>query len=140
MYNRIVHGEIAQLARAFGSYPTGRRFESTSRYQETHTIVWVLFSCNFKMPQLCCDILKFGGDGGSRTLVQYSIHINFYECSLLFFCSLKILQINTLDFLVSFYYPLFPRNETTLFPTLIGALFASVGYAIERRCNLGSVC
>ena len=27
-------GEIAQLARAFGSYPTGRWFESTSRYQK----------------------------------------------------------------------------------------------------------
>ena len=27
------YGEIAQLARAFGSYPTGRWFESTSRYQ-----------------------------------------------------------------------------------------------------------
>lgn len=26
---------------------------------------------------------KTGGDGGSRTLVQYPIHINLYECSLL---------------------------------------------------------
>ena len=27
------HGDVAQLARAFGSYPTGRWFESTRRYQ-----------------------------------------------------------------------------------------------------------
>ena len=30
----ILHGEIAQLARAHGSYPWGREFESLSRYQE----------------------------------------------------------------------------------------------------------
>ena len=29
------HGEIAQLARASGSYPAGREFESPSRYQMT---------------------------------------------------------------------------------------------------------
>ena len=29
----LLYGEVAQLARAFGSYPTGRRFESTLRYQ-----------------------------------------------------------------------------------------------------------
>ena len=70
MYNGIVDGEIAQLARAFGSYPTGRWFESTSRYQKnTHFTV-----CFF----------IYGGDGGSRTLVQYSIHTNFYKFSLLF--------------------------------------------------------
>ena len=28
------YGEIAQLARASGSYPAGRWFESTSRYQK----------------------------------------------------------------------------------------------------------
>lgn len=28
------YGEIAQLARATGSYPVGRWFEPTSRYQE----------------------------------------------------------------------------------------------------------
>ena len=28
-----VYGEIAQLARAFGSYPKGRGFDSPSRYQ-----------------------------------------------------------------------------------------------------------
>ena len=33
-YNYIARGEIAQLARAFGSYPKGREFESPSRYQE----------------------------------------------------------------------------------------------------------
>ena len=31
--NNFIDGEVAQLARAFGSYPTGRRFESTLRYQ-----------------------------------------------------------------------------------------------------------
>ena len=30
----IVRGEIAQLARAIGSYPIGQEFESLSRYQE----------------------------------------------------------------------------------------------------------
>lgn len=29
----FLHGEIAQLARATGSYPVGRWFESISRYQ-----------------------------------------------------------------------------------------------------------
>ena len=29
----FANGEIAQLARAFGSYPKGREFESPSRYQ-----------------------------------------------------------------------------------------------------------
>ena len=35
MYNkyRNVNGEVAQLARASGSYPAGRRFESHLRYQ-----------------------------------------------------------------------------------------------------------
>lgn len=28
------YGEVAQLARASGSYPAGREFESPSRYQE----------------------------------------------------------------------------------------------------------
>ena len=30
----FLHGEIAQLARATGSYPVGRWFESISRYQQ----------------------------------------------------------------------------------------------------------
>ena len=29
----FIYGEIAQLARATGSYPVGREFESLSRYQ-----------------------------------------------------------------------------------------------------------
>ena len=29
----VLHGEIAQLARAFGSYPKGRGFDPPSRYQ-----------------------------------------------------------------------------------------------------------
>ena len=29
----VLHGEIAQLARAFGSYPKGRGFDPLSRYQ-----------------------------------------------------------------------------------------------------------
>ena len=35
MYNkyRNADGEVAQLARASGSYPAGRRFESHLRYQ-----------------------------------------------------------------------------------------------------------
>ena len=35
LYNKQCHiyGEVAQLARAFGSYPTGRWFKSTLRYQ-----------------------------------------------------------------------------------------------------------
>ena len=35
MYNkyRNANGEVAQLARASGSYPAGRRFESHLRYQ-----------------------------------------------------------------------------------------------------------
>ena len=35
LYNKLclLHGEVAQLARAFGSYPTGRWFKSTLRYQ-----------------------------------------------------------------------------------------------------------
>ena len=33
-FNRVkIYGEIAQLARATGSYPVGRWFESISRYQ-----------------------------------------------------------------------------------------------------------
>ena len=31
---KIKNGEIAQLARATGSYPVGREFESPSRYQK----------------------------------------------------------------------------------------------------------
>ena len=31
----FIHGEVAQLARATGSYPVGREFESPSRYQKT---------------------------------------------------------------------------------------------------------
>ena len=30
----FANGEIAQLARAFGSYPKGREFESPSRYHK----------------------------------------------------------------------------------------------------------
>ncbi len=32
-YNNICYGEVAQLARATGSYPVGREFESPPRYQ-----------------------------------------------------------------------------------------------------------
>jgi hypothetical protein len=37
------HGGIAQLARAFGSYPKGRRFKSYFRYQITHKETYELF-------------------------------------------------------------------------------------------------
>ena len=32
-YDYIVHGAVAQLARATGSYPVGHEFKSHSRYQ-----------------------------------------------------------------------------------------------------------
>ena len=40
-----IFGEIAQLARASGSYPAGREFESPSRYQKMKSIacLWILF-------------------------------------------------------------------------------------------------
>lgn len=34
-YNINCYGEVAQLARATGSYPVGREFESPSRYQKS---------------------------------------------------------------------------------------------------------
>ena len=39
------HGEVAQLARATGSYPVGREFESPSRYQTRYRICtkWEVF-------------------------------------------------------------------------------------------------
>ena len=37
-YNINCYGEIAQLARATGSYPVGRWFESISRYQNFQEI------------------------------------------------------------------------------------------------------
>ena len=33
------NGEVAQLARAFGSYPKGHVFESHLRYQKTHKFI-----------------------------------------------------------------------------------------------------
>ena len=33
-YNKYRYGEVAQLARAFGSYPKGHVFESHLRYQK----------------------------------------------------------------------------------------------------------
>ena len=33
------YGGIAQLARAFGSYPTGRWFKSSFRYQFCHLLI-----------------------------------------------------------------------------------------------------
>ena len=43
-YNNC-YGEVAQLARATGSYPVGREFESPPRYQKTqnHKILSFLF-------------------------------------------------------------------------------------------------
>ena len=38
-YNNKVHGEVAQLARAFGSYPKGHVFESHLRYQKLKLVV-----------------------------------------------------------------------------------------------------
>ena len=32
-YNIFVYGDVAQLARAFGSYPKGRGFDPLRRYQ-----------------------------------------------------------------------------------------------------------
>jgi hypothetical protein len=34
----LLYGEVAQLARAFGSYPTGRGFESPPRYHRKITV------------------------------------------------------------------------------------------------------
>ncbi len=39
----FIHGEVAQLARATGSYPVGREFESPSRYQEKQVFQGLLF-------------------------------------------------------------------------------------------------
>lgn len=39
---QVKHGEIAQLARATGSYPVGREFESPSRYQEQQALQGLL--------------------------------------------------------------------------------------------------
>ena len=36
--NRSKYGEVAQLARAFGSYPKGHVFESHLRYQQKRTV------------------------------------------------------------------------------------------------------
>ncbi len=40
----IYYGEIAQLARACGSYPQCRGFESPSRYEKRETLVGFFFS------------------------------------------------------------------------------------------------
>ena len=38
-----MHGDVAQLARASGSYPAGRKFESHRRYQNPVEILDFLF-------------------------------------------------------------------------------------------------
>lgn len=43
-YNINCYGEVAQLARATGSYPVGREFESPSRYQKSAEKL--IFLCN----------------------------------------------------------------------------------------------
>ena len=48
IFNRLLskhYGWIAQLARAIGSYPVGRRFESASSYQTkiTHQMMGFIF-------------------------------------------------------------------------------------------------
>ena len=56
-------GGVAQLARAFGSYPESRRFESSRRYQqETYLTVGFLFyifqkqNISFLEMQQICNI------------------------------------------------------------------------------------
>ena len=41
--NAQINGEIAQLARATGSYPVGREFESHPRYQVTASLLRLVF-------------------------------------------------------------------------------------------------
>ena len=43
-----IYGEVAQLARASGSYPAGREFESPPRYQKIKVMAcpWLLFFYN----------------------------------------------------------------------------------------------
>ena len=45
--SRAMHGGIAQLARAFGSYPTGRWFKSDFRYQGMRTPAFLSFSARW---------------------------------------------------------------------------------------------
>ena len=53
------YGEVAQLARASGSYPAGRRFESTLRYQKERTRKSSFFYENlFKIPNKNLDIFR----------------------------------------------------------------------------------
>lgn len=43
-YNKYRYGEVAQLARAFGSYPKCREFESPLRYQTKNcSKKWAIF-------------------------------------------------------------------------------------------------
>ena len=71
------YGGVAQLARAFGSYPNGRWFESDRRYQNkynTQTYVWV-FHCIGKLyfPMFFCQ----------NSVEQYEIPITNQSISLL---------------------------------------------------------
>ena len=56
MYNkyRNAYGEVAQLARASGSYPAGRRFESHLRYQDkfSSNFLKVLIQLNYKTTKI----------------------------------------------------------------------------------------
>ena len=42
------HGDVVQLARASGSYPGGRGFESLRRYHKLLTALWVVFLYKLK--------------------------------------------------------------------------------------------
>lgn len=59
-YNRIAYsdGEIAQLARAIGSYPIGRGFDPLSRYHMNLNRQKYLFFC-IKMSQSSYDVVEF---------------------------------------------------------------------------------
>lgn len=66
MYNkyRNANGEVAQLARASGSYPAGRRFESHLRYQikelyyKSSTVFYII---EIKVSQLETNIFILKG-------------------------------------------------------------------------------
>ena len=51
MYNKYYrNGEVAQLARASGSYPAGREFESPLRYQYSIKYLKIRYFKTFEIP------------------------------------------------------------------------------------------
>ena len=132
-YNKSVtkNGGIAQLARASGSYPAGRRFKSHYRY-------------HFRPGGQAVKTPPFHGGNTSSILVRVTKKSSFFGTGIFLFCSSiqenqkgqEFREKNNRRFLFFFYYTfLFP-------PRLFGGFFILKSYLLfvqnltKNSCNI----